>query len=226
MHFSTTALIAGAAAVAGSAISVPHIDVPACPSKASIRYDRSMPNLTDFALTQVDICYSKKDIELDFVAYNETSFFYNASYTTNHPIWKYEVMEAFVTPGTEDPTTYFEFEVAPNNVTFNAFIFNPSKVREKGAAFGTYYIEDPIATGLTSQTILDREKQIWRSSACLPLSLWSIAEGQAKGTKWRMNIFRTVVSPEKFPDQLYGAWSPPDAANFHKTPFFGTVAFI
>ena len=224
MHLSIPTLLA--IATASSAALVPHLDVPGCPEKASVRYDRSIPNLTDFPLTQVDICWGEKDIEIDFTAYNETNFFYNSSLSTNDPIWAYEVMEAFLAPGTDIPTTYFEFEVAPNNITFNAFIFNPSKVREEGAAFERYYIQDPTAAGLVSTTKLDKQKQIWKSTACLPLSLWSIEEGRARNTKWRMNFFRTVVSPESFPEQTYGGWSSPDAANFHKTPFFGSVRFV
>lgn len=43
--------------------------------------------------------------------------YYNESYTTNDPIWRFEVMEAFIALGTNDPQTYLEFEIAPNNVT-------------------------------------------------------------------------------------------------------------
>ncbi len=55
------------------------------------------------------------------------------------PFRQYEVMEAFIYHGTNDPQTYLEFEINPNNVTFQAFIHNPSKVRAAGAAFDTAF---------------------------------------------------------------------------------------
>ena len=111
------------------ALDVPCLQVPACPQLGTIQYDKSVPNKTDFALTQVDLCYDDTSIEITFTAYNETSFFVNASQGTNDAIYEYEVMEAFIYQGTEDPQTYLEFEVNPINVTYQAFVYNPSKIR-------------------------------------------------------------------------------------------------
>ncbi|KIW07511.1 uncharacterized protein PV09_01476 [Verruconis gallopava] len=212
-------------AVAVSA-AVPSLDVPACPFKSMINYDKSVPDLEDFPLTQVELCYSAQYIHINFTAYNETSFFYNSSYGTNDPIYNYEVMEVFVYHGKNDPQTYLEFEVAPNNVTFNSFIYNPSKIRAAGAPFDRFYISEPVVDGLTASTMLDKLGQTWKSSVRIPLALFNVDSGQAKGTLWRMNFFRTVVSPKTFPNQLLGAWSVPNAANFHMTPFFGYVKFV
>lgn len=219
-----------AAATASAAVScatdVPSLEVPACPSVGSVHYSKSMPEQEDFPLTQVDLCYDDDAIRLTFTAYNETNFYYNESYGTNDPIWEYEVMEAFIYKGTEDPQTYLEFEISPNNVTFQAFIYNPSKVRAKGAPMDTMFITEPIADGLTATTETDKPGETWTSSVRVPLGLFNVDSGAAKGTKWRMNFFRTVVAPDTFPDQLLGAWSPTDEANFHKTPFFGNLEFI
>ena len=217
------------AAVAG-AVSVlatnPSLSVPACPDKGTIKYDKSVPNRTQFPLTQVDVCYDQASIHLTFTAYNETNFFYNSSFMTNDPIYEYEVMEAFIYHGTKDPQTYLEFEVSPNNVTFQAFIYNPSKVRAPGTVFDGFFITDPVLNGLTANTTLYRPKKKWVSSARIPLGLFNVDNGTAKGTKWRMNFFRTVVAPATFPDQLLGAWSPTNESNFHMTPFFGNVLFV
>jgi hypothetical protein len=111
-------------------------------------------------------------------------------------------------------------------VTLNAFIYNPSKVREDGAPMETYFIADPKAAGISSRTFLEKRKQVWMSSAKIPLHLFIEKGDPIKGSKWRMNFFRTVTSPDMFPKQLYGAWSPPNKTNFHMTPFFGAVEFI
>ena len=221
----TTLLLAASAAIPALA-AVPSLDVPACPEKGVIQYDKSVPNLTAFPLTEVRLCYDTTAIFIDFTAFNETNFFYNASQTTNDPIYNYEVMEAFIYRGTNDPQTYLEFEVSPANVTFQAFIYNPTKVRATGAPFDTFYVAEPLVDGLNSTTTLDRPGQTWTSNARIPLGLFNVDNGTAAGTQWRMNFFRTVVAPETFPDQLLGAWNPPDEASFHKTPFFGNVNFV
>ncbi|KAI0182103.1 hypothetical protein GGR52DRAFT_67496 [Hypoxylon sp. FL1284] len=207
--------------------AVPSLDAPECSvGKGTVQYNKSVPNLTDFPLTQVDVCYDDKAIHLTFTAFEETNYYFNASQTTNDAIWQYEVMEGFLYRGTNDPQTYLEFEVSPNNVTFQAWIYNPSKVRADGAPMDTSYLTEPAVDGMTAQTTLRRDDGTWTSSAAIPLGLFNVDDGQAKSTSWRMNFFRTVVSPDTFPDQFLGAWSPTNESNFHMTPFFGNVNFV
>lgn len=225
-----SAALAGATAASVSPTAnkpaVPCLRVPSCPKTASVTYNKSVPDKTDFPTTQVDLCYTNSAIKITFTAKEETNFYFNASQGTNDAIWQYEVMEAFIYQGTNDPQTYLEFEVSPNNVTFQAFIYNPTKVRAAGAPFDTFFITQPLVDGLTANTTLDRPGKTWVSAASIPLGLFNVDEGKAKGTKWRMNFFRTVVSPTTFPNQTLGAWSPPDQASFHMTPFFGHVQFV
>ncbi|KAI0131548.1 hypothetical protein F4814DRAFT_406450 [Daldinia grandis] len=207
--------------------SVPSLEAPACSvGKGTVQYDRSMPDKASFPKTQIDICYDDTSIHATFTAFEETNYYFNESQTTNDAIWAYEVMEGFIYHGINDPQTYLEFEVSPNNVTFQAWIYNRSKVRAAGAPMDTSFLTQPLVDGLTAETTLDKEAQTWVSAANIPLGLFNVDDGQAKGTSWRMNFFRTVVSPDTFPDQLLGAWSPTNESNFHMTPFFGHVKFI
>lgn len=222
-----TALSAAAAtSVPSHGSPVPSLLVPSCPRTGTVTYNKSVPDKTDFPTTKVDLCYTDHSIEITFTAEQETNFYFNASQGTNDAIWQYEVMEAFIYHGTNDPQTYLEFEVNPSNVTFQAFIYNPSKVRAAGAPFDTFFITEPLVDGLTARTTIDKPAETWVSAASIPLGLFNIDKGKAKGTDWRMNFFRTVVAPSSFPDQLLGAWSPPDQASFHMTPFFGNVHFV
>lgn len=220
------AALAAAPALAKKHTSVPSLKVPACPAKGTVKYSRTVPDKAPFPPTKVDLCYTDSAISLTFTAYNETNFFFNPNYTTNGNIWEYEVMEAFIHRGTADPATYLEVEVAPNNVTYTSFIYNPSKVRAEGTPFDHFFIEDPLGDGFSASTTLDKARSTWTSSLRVPLALFNVDDGAARGTRWRMNFFRTVVAPETFPDQLLGAWSPPDKASFHMTPFFGNVLFV
>ncbi|KAJ7197402.1 hypothetical protein GGX14DRAFT_667937 [Mycena pura] len=222
----TTILVAAAASVPALA-AVPSLHVPACPAKGSISYDKSVPDLAPFPRTQVDLCYDKSAIHITFTAHNETNFFVNPNFTTNDPIFEFTAMETFISRGTNDPQTYLEFEVAPNNVTFQAFIYNPSKVRAAGAPFDTFFVATPIVDGLTAVTTVDKPKGLWTSSARIPLGFFNVDDGQAKGTRWRMNFFRIITAPSTFPAQFYGAWNPtPGPANFHQTPEFGDITFV
>ncbi|KOS21732.1 hypothetical protein ESCO_001503 [Escovopsis weberi] len=223
-----------AAALTGLAVAtpstsgpkVPSVNVPKCPHVGTVTYSKSVPDLQPFPPTQVSLCYTDKSIVIDFVARGETNFFFNASQGTNDDIWEYEVMEAFIYKGTDDPQTYLEFEVNPNNVTYQAFVYNPSKVRAAGAPFDHFFVSDPPADGFSAETTLDRRAHTWQSKVQIPLGLFNVDAGRACGTQWRMNFFRTTVSPETYPDQGLGAWSPPSQANFHMTPYMGRVNFV
>ncbi|KAK8131033.1 hypothetical protein PG984_007471 [Apiospora sp. TS-2023a] len=204
----------------------PSLQVRACPELAVASYNKTVPDQADFPHTEVALCYTNDSISMAFSAINETNFYYDPSQGTNDAIWEYEVMETFIALGDKDPQTYLEFEVNPNNVTFQAFIYNPGKVRADGAPFETFFINNTLETGFTAFTTLDRSQKIWGSSVTIPLGLFNVDDGTAQGTKWRMNFFRTVVAPDTFPNQTLGAWSPPDKASFHMTPFFGHVEFI
>ncbi|KAH6609980.1 hypothetical protein Trco_003326 [Trichoderma cornu-damae] len=227
MHhlLTLTAATAGLFATA-SATEVPGVNVPSCPGIGTISFSRSVPDLTPFPRTQVNLCYTDKSLELTFIAYDEVNFFFNSSQGTNDDIWEYEVMEAFLYKGTEDPQTYVELEVNPNNVTYQAFVYNPSKNRTAGAPFDHFFISDPATDGFSAKTVLNKPAKMWESSVTVPLGIFNVDVGKAKGTKWRMNFFRTVVRPETYPNQGLGAWSPPDQASFHITKYFGNVNFI
>ncbi|EEU38858.1 uncharacterized protein NECHADRAFT_45731 [Fusarium vanettenii 77-13-4] len=209
-----------------NAVRVPSVNVPACPRVGTISYSKSVPDQTDFPLTKVDLCYTRNSLSLTFTAHNETNFYFDPNQGTNDDIWEYEVMEAFIYKGTDDPKTYLEFEVNPNNVTYQAFVYNPSKDRAEGAPFDHFFVSNPAADGFSATTKLDKAAECWVSKVKIPWGLFNVDDGAAKGTRWRMNFFRTVTSPSTFPDQELGAWSSPNKASFHITKYFGNVKFV
>jgi len=225
----TIALASCAAGVAfaSSNCAKPTLKAPACPDKGTITYESRVPTqANDFPLTQVDLCYTESTLVFTFTAYNETTFYFDPEQGTNGDIWAYNVMEAFIYKGTDDPQTYFEYEINPNNVTYQAFIYNPSENRAAGAPFDHMFVSDPAADGLKAQTTLNKDEETWISEAEIPLAFFNVKNGQAKGTQWRMQFLRTITSEATLPDQELGAWNPPDAANFHISKYFGHVALI
>ncbi|RFU72762.1 hypothetical protein TARUN_9495 [Trichoderma arundinaceum] len=226
MHYLLTFTAAAGLLATALATNLPSVNVPSCPSIGTISYSKSVPDLTPFPLTQVNLCYTDQSLKLTFIAFDEINYFFNASQGTNDDIYEFEVMEAFIYKGTEDPQTYVELEVNPNNVTFQSFIYNPLKDATAGGPFDNFFIADPAGDGFSALTVLNKPANTWESTITVPLGIFNVNVGQAKGTSWRMNFFRTVVSPEIFPNQILGAWSPPDQPSFHITKFFGYVDFI
>ncbi|PGH32816.1 hypothetical protein GX50_04355 [[Emmonsia] crescens] len=239
MHLHSILFCALGAAITASAApedrgsrKLPSTVVPECPRKGKVVFSKSVPEGMKFPKTQVDLCYSTKTsknspmLHLTFTAFDEKDFHFNPKQGMNDDIWEYSVMEAFIQRGHEAPQTYLEFEVNPNNVTYQAFIYNPSRVRAENTPMDHAFISDPIGDGMVAKTTLDRKAKIWISDVQIPLALFNVPERGLRGTRWRMNFFRTITSPETFPEQKLGAWSPPDKASFHITPFFGNVVFI
>ncbi|KAJ1959754.1 hypothetical protein GGI12_004168 [Dipsacomyces acuminosporus] len=199
--------------------------VPACPSVASARFSSGIPDASSpCPKTQVDICYTSTTLNFVFTAYDEANFYFDPKQGTNGDIWAYEVMEAFIYKGHQDPQFYFEYEVSPNNITYNSFVYNPSRVRTKGQPFDHAFISDPFGDGFKVSTALDKPNKKWTSSSTIPLALFNAENPH--GTVWRMNFFRTVTSPNTYPDQQLCGWKNTGAANFHVTPAFGVLFFV
>ncbi|KAJ2537841.1 hypothetical protein EV175_006600 [Coemansia sp. RSA 1933] len=215
-----------ALAIACSAAYAGGVDlyVPRCPSTATAKFTTQVPSGAACPLTTVDVCYTDKELNLVFTAYGETNYYFDPTQGTNGDIWEYEVMESFIYKGKDDPQTYVEYEVNPNNITYNSFVYNPSRVRATGAPFDHAYISDPFADGFKVNTKLDKAKNIWTSSSTIPLALFN--GENPKGTSWRMNFFRTITSPSTYPNQQLCGWKNTGAANFHITPAFGNVVFV
>ncbi|KAK2775467.1 hypothetical protein FQN53_003129 [Emmonsiellopsis sp. PD_33] len=231
MHLNTILSCALAATVVsagkpkpGNGNSAPSLSVPACPKKGIAVFNQTVPDKAPFPETHVELCYDQTNLHLTFKAFEEETYHFDPKQTTNGDIWEYEVMEAFIYQGVKDPQTYLEFEVNPNNVTYQAFIYNPTKVRAEGAPFDHMFVTDPITDGLVSSTTLDREAKTWFSDVTIPLALFNVEK--PCGTQWRMNFFRTLTSPDTFPEQGLGGWGVPNKASFHITEFFGHVRFV
>ncbi|KAI9506872.1 hypothetical protein GGI25_000100 [Coemansia spiralis] len=212
--------LASATAYAGGA----DLYVPRCPSTATAKFTTQIPSGNPCPPTTVDLCYTNKDLSLVFTAYGETNYYFDPTQETNGDIWEYEVMEAFIYKGSDAPQTYLEYEVNPNNVTYNAFVYNPSRDRAPGTPFDHAFITDPFGDGFTVNTVLNKSKGTWQSSTTIPLALFN--GENPRGTVWRMNFFRTITSPSTYPNQQLCGWKNTGAASFHITKPFGKLIFV
>ncbi|OAX79118.1 hypothetical protein ACJ72_06564 [Emergomyces africanus] len=238
MHFHSVLSYALGAAITVSAslgnrdtAGNPSATVYECPKQTTIRYNNSVPPGWEFPETEVVLCYTADPsrpspmLNLTFKAYDEEYYYVDPEQGTNDDIWLYTVMEVFMQRGIEAPQTYLEFDISPSNVTYQAFIYNPSRERAYNAPFDHAFLSDPLGDGMLAETILDRANKTWVSTVQIPLALFNVPEAGLVGTQWRMNFFRTITSPTTFPQQRLGAWSPPNRPNFHITSYFGYVQF-
>ena len=141
------------------------------------------------------------------------------------PLYDEEVVELFLCP-TGDLRHYFEIEISPNNVLFDAKVFNPEGDRR------TMLVDrEWNATGLrtavrVSGRINDRSAPDigWIAEAALPFADLGLSGPPAPGSVWRANFFRI----ERGAVTEFTAWSPTyrEPADFHVPACFGELVFV
>lgn len=227
MHARYAAIIIFLTSTAAAVSALPHLAIPSCPALAIASFNTTVPTPGSFPPTAISVCWTPSHLALNFTAANETNFYYNASQHTNGALYEYEVMEMFLWPGTAAPETYFEYEVSPNpaGVTYQAFVYNPSRVRAKGTPFAHFFVDQPESLGFTVDTIINKAARKWHSRINIPLGLFN-PPADPRGSRWRINFFRTITNPSMFPNQVLGSWSPVNESNFHMTPFLGYATFV
>ncbi len=138
-------------------------------------------------------------------------------------LYEEEVVEAFLCPS-GDPSNYFELEVSPNNVTFDASVFSPDLHR------GTMVVDkDWHCIGMNTAVRIDGEinnpmakDRGWSVEMSLPFAAFTGIHPQQSGSEWLANFYRIDREPDEF-----SAWSPTMEvpANFHVPTRFGVMKF-
>ncbi|SDN20316.1 Carbohydrate family 9 binding domain-like [Paenibacillus sp. yr247] len=135
------------------------------------------------------------------------------------PIYLEDVVEIFVdTIGSG--TVYYEFEVSPRNVVFDALIYNSldgnKEVDVSWDAKGMY-------------TEVFDEVDGWRIyNLRIPFADLELEQERMlkphHGVEWRWNLYRIDDDPEG--NRHYWAWSPTGKVDFHMPQRFGTLVFV
>ncbi|HKI02855.1 MAG TPA: carbohydrate-binding family 9-like protein [Thermoanaerobaculia bacterium] len=133
------------------------------------------------------------------------------------PIYEEEAVEVFLAPGEEDPTRYFEFEVSPRGVLFDARIHNPTSRRAD-------LVGDPAwdCPGLRWEAGPGTDRQDWWAALSIP---WTglVSSGEVPRI-WRANFYR--IERPRGGEPEFSGWSPTltSPADFHKPARFGVMA--
>ncbi|MEM7116414.1 MAG: carbohydrate-binding family 9-like protein [Chloroflexota bacterium] len=132
----------------------------------------------------------------------------------DEPIYDEEVVELFLAPSADAPTHYYEFEVSPNGVLFDAKISNAT----------------PNRADIIVQSEWDCEGIEWWAERCDAGNWWTavliipwtaVAPLGSFPTVWRANFYRIERPRGQEPE--YSCWSPTytEPADFHKPQHFG-----
>jgi hypothetical protein len=130
-------------------------------------------------------------------------------------LWERDVVEAFIGPRPENPSHYFEFEVAPNNqwldleIDLNREPFNNAS----------------WSSGFEHATRVNAVAGIWTAEMRIPFAAFN---AQIRPQEWKINFYRCEGLPPGSP-RRYLSWGPLVAsgpgASFHQPASFGVLRF-
>ena len=134
----------------------------------------------------------------------------------DEPIYDEEVVEVFIAAGEADPVRYYEFEISPHGVLFDARIYNPTSERHRMVVDEAWDCE-----GIRWHAERRDADQRWWASLAIPWG--SIRPPCRLPPIWRADFFR-IERPHDGPPE-FSCWSPTmtEPADFHKPAFFGTL---
>lgn len=160
--------------------------------------------------TIVKACWTEEDIWFRFECEDD----HIVSSMTNHddPLYEEDVVELFLDEDREG-TGYYEIELSPRNVVFDAIIHNNHQGLVN--ADTSWHVR-----GL--DTKVDQKDRIILYELRIPLT--NFKRPPVLGTKWLWNAFR--IDEDKQGNRHYSAWSPTGAINFHLPAFFGKLVFV
>lgn len=177
--------------------------------------------------TSVRACWSQEGLHVRFDC--EDDHIIATMINRDDPIYNEDVVEVFIdTTGTG--YKYFEFEVSPRNVIFDAKIEITDMARAQGERHST-------GTGDTSDY---KTVDIAWDAHGMRTSVDKLSEGQYRyelhfpfadleavpdeGTVWKWNAYR--IDGDQSGKFHFWAWSPTGAVNYHVPSKFGELKFV
>lgn len=173
--------------------------------------------------TEVRACWDDECLYLCFSC-KDTDIWANFE-KRDDPLYDEEVVEAFLCP-TGDLRHYFELEISPANVIFDARVFNPDGERRTMLVDRTWDAPGLKTAVRVSGILNDRTAPDigWIVEAAIPFRDLGLNGPPAPGSVWRANFFRI----ERGAVTEYSAWSPTyvEPADFHVPKCFGELVFV
>lgn len=168
------------------------------------------------------MCWDDENLYVGFEGEDKDVF---GTYTKHDAeVYLEEVYEVFLCP-TCNLNCYYELNVSPRNVVFDAVQHNVVKLHP-GAGSTSLWDCKGLRTATFVDGTLDCRTDVdrgWSAEFAIPFSALDRTTPKA-GERWRLNLFRIDLSPKPVEFQ---AWSPTfiRPAAFHVPTRFGTVLF-
>ena len=210
--------------------SLPHLILPGAPADWDAQAEpvswswESVPALPPFRLadgsrpaeqqTVARICYDAYGLYVRFDC--EDRDIWGTFTQRDDPLYDEEVVEVFLSPGQADPLRYYEFEVSPDGVLFDARIYNPTSQRAELEVDAGWN-----CPGLRWQTGRDDAANHWWAVLVIPWA--AVAPADDLPRLWRANFYRIERPRDDAPE--FSCWSPTmtEPADFHKPAYFGIL---
>ncbi|MGV3721095.1 MAG: carbohydrate-binding family 9-like protein, partial [Actinomycetota bacterium] len=173
--------------------------------------------------TEVRACWDAANLYVSF-ACKDSDIWANYEHRDD-PLYDEEVVELFLCPK-GDLRHYFEMEVSPANVIFDAKVFNPEGDRATMLVDREWNAPGLRTAVRVSGTLNDRTSPDigWIAEVAVPFADLGLSGPPAPGTVWRANFYRI----ERGAQTEFTAWSPTykDPADFHVPACFGELVFV
>ena len=231
--------------------NLPCIDIKSCDDSAN-RATIVVDKLSDgkgasLSSSSISLCYDNDGININTIAYNQ--LYYNGNYTNcNDGIFYLDVNEVFIAPSVDSdndgPHCYNEIDMSPNNIMYEAGIYNPN-LNKTGLINKLF---DCSSSGIIHESDLDLSNSVWSSKLLIPWSVVHCPHGCTLssykescsnkdqygrvGNMYRVNFYRIneIVSTKSCSSGYsspqtceYNAWSPNNVypPSFHEPKYFG-----
>jgi len=183
-----------------------------------LSHGRGMPRLA----TEVRACWDDTALYVAFSC--KDTDIWSEYERRDDPLYDQEVVEIFLSP-TGDLRHYFEIEISPANVLFDAKVFNPDLDR-RTMLVDRGWDAPGLRSAVRVSGTLNRRDDVdvgWIAEIAIPFADLGLAGPPAPGTVWRANFYRI----ERGEVEEYSAWSPTgrDPADFHVPRCFGELVF-
>jgi len=122
-------------------------------------------------------------------------------------LWNRDVVEVFISPGSEKRTQYMEFQAAPTGEALDLKLDLPNRDFLWNSHFKTI-------------VHLDSEAKIWTTKMCIPLSVFG-SKKIVPGEQWRINFYRHVTD-----SNVFLGWIPTMSNTAHVPELFGILEFV
>ena len=174
--------------------------------------------------TELRLCWDDENLYLAFTAIDTD--IWGKLRNRDDPVWSEEVVEAFISSG-GDITRYYEFNVSPHNVVFDAAIQCPEsgdrKFMKANVGWNCEGLQSAVQVVGTLDVRTDLD-EYWTVELALPFTqIGRSKRPPEEGERWRSNFYRI----DRAGEGEFSCWSPTlaDPPNFHVPGRFGNLVF-